>query len=108
MLVMLVVPTIEAGSFWLLLRHKDTSLGPQLPNPEAEKTHQANGNALQEHERPLENWRQKINYIPSLFIYMIPLILVYLFEYFINQGLVSLDYDHCCFIFILNLFFFLN
>lgn len=92
MLVMLVVPTIEAASFWLLLRHKDTRQGPVEPNPEAEKPQQANGNALPENERPLENWKQKINFIPSLFIYMIPLILVYLFEYFINQGLVGSDY----------------
>ncbi|EAT38159.1 AAEL009909-PB [Aedes aegypti] len=92
MLVMLVVPTIEAASFWLLLRHKDTRQGPVEPNPEAEKPQQANGNALPENERPLENWKQKINFIPSLFIYMIPLILVYLFEYFINQGLFELVY----------------
>lgn len=88
MLVMLVVPALEAAAFWMLLRHKDTSRDPKEVNPEEEKPHE-DYTALPEDERPLESWRQKINYIPSLFIYMIPLILVYLFEYFINQGLVS-------------------
>jgi battenin len=32
---------------------------------------------------------EKLRIIPSLLMYMIPLGLVYLFEYFINQGLVS-------------------
>jgi battenin len=32
---------------------------------------------------------EKLRIIPSLLVYMIPLALVYLFEYFINQGLVS-------------------
>lgn len=91
MLVMLVVPTLEAASFWILLRHKDTSRDPLEVNPEAAKP-TVDYSALPENERPLENWRQKINYIPSLFIYMIPLILVYLFEYFINQGLFELVY----------------
>lgn len=92
MLVMLVVPTIEAIAFWLLLRHKDTSQTPPEANPEDEKPQPIDYNTLPENERPLQNWKQKINYIPSLFIYMIPLILVYLFEYFINQGLFELVY----------------
>jgi hypothetical protein len=32
---------------------------------------------------------EKLRIIPSLLMYMVPLGLVYLFEYFINQGLVS-------------------
>lgn len=92
MLVMLVVPALEAASFWVLLRHKDTSRNPLEVNPENAKP-RVDNSALPENERPLESWRQKLNYIPSLFIYMIPLILVYLFEYFINQGLVS---DETC------------
>ena len=32
---------------------------------------------------------EKFRIIPSLLVYMVPLGLVYLFEYFINQGLVS-------------------
>ncbi|XP_058462301.1 battenin [Malaya genurostris] len=89
MLVMLVVPAIEAGCFWLLLRHRDSSIAPD--NAE-EVTMKEDYRTLPEDERPLLDWRQKINYIPSLFIYMIPLVLVYLFEYFINQGMFELVY----------------
>lgn len=88
MLVMLVVPALEACSFWVLLRHKDTSKDALVET--ADNAKQAiDYSTLPEDERPLENWRQKLGYIPSLFIFMIPLILVYLFEYFINQGMVK-------------------
>ena len=40
-------------------------------------------------EAPKMNIGQKLNLVPKLLKYMIPLGLVYLFEYFINQGLVS-------------------
>ncbi|XP_058812030.1 battenin [Topomyia yanbarensis] len=91
MLVMLVVPAVEAGCFWLLLRHKDSSRTPKSANVE-EVSMKEDYQTLPENDRPLVNWRQKIKYIPSLFIYMIPLVLVYLFEYFINQGLFELVY----------------
>ncbi|XP_001843245.2 battenin [Culex quinquefasciatus] len=91
MLVMLVVPALEACSFWVLLRHKDTS--KDALEETADSAKQAiDYSTLPEDERPLENWRQKLGYIPSLFIFMIPLILVYLFEYFINQGMFELVY----------------
>ncbi|XP_055617241.1 battenin [Toxorhynchites rutilus septentrionalis] len=91
MLVMLVVPSVEAGSFWLLLRHRDSSQNQSPLNAEKDDS-QTDYSALPPEERPLETWRQKISFIPSLFIYMIPLVLVYLFEYFINQGLFELVY----------------
>ncbi|XP_052865627.1 battenin [Anopheles cruzii] len=88
-LIMLVVPALEAVAFWVLLRHKDTSK-PALPEEAQGK--EIDYSTLPEEERPLENWNQRLRYIPSLFIYMIPLILVYLLEYFINQGLFELLY----------------
>ncbi|XP_055586727.1 battenin-like [Uranotaenia lowii] len=92
MLVMLVVPAAEAASFWLLLRHKDTSGAPSVESGDESSKTTVDYSTLPANERPLESWKQKINYIPSLFIYMIPLILVYLFEYFINQGMFELVY----------------
>lgn len=88
---MLVVPGLEATAFWLLLRHKDTDKPADISEQEAgnEKPEEIDYNTLPEDERPLENWNQRLRYIPSLFIFMIPLILVYLLEYYINQGLVS-------------------
>lgn len=37
---------------------------------------------------PLESLKIKLRILPGLLKYMIPVGLVYLFEYFINQGLV--------------------
>uniref|UniRef100_A0A182QYB2 Battenin n=1 Tax=Anopheles farauti TaxID=69004 RepID=A0A182QYB2_9DIPT len=90
-LIMLVVPALEAAAFWLLLRHKDTDKPAELEAAN-EKVEEIDYSTLPEEERPLENWGQRIRYIPSLFIFMIPLILVYLLEYFINQGLFELVY----------------
>ncbi|XP_050082656.1 battenin [Anopheles aquasalis] len=90
-LIMLVVPALEAVAFWVLLRHKDTDK-PAVMADDKEKAEEIDYSTLPEEERPLENWNQKLRYIPSLFIFMIPLILVYLLEYFINQGLFELVY----------------
>ncbi|XP_052888711.1 battenin isoform X2 [Anopheles moucheti] len=90
-LIMLVVPALEAAAFWLLLRHKNTDK-PAEPEEAKEKPEEIDYTTLPEDERPLENWQQRIRYIPSLFIYMIPLVLVYLLEYYINQGLFELLY----------------
>lgn len=38
---------------------------------------------------------EKLRLVPGLLKYMIPLGLVYLFEYFINQGLVSIIIVFC-------------
>lgn len=41
------------------------------------------------------SFADKIAIIPHLFVYIVPLILVYFFEYFINQGLVSCSIHFC-------------
>ncbi|XP_053680491.1 battenin isoform X2 [Anopheles nili] len=91
-LIMLVVPALEAAAFWLLLRHKNTDAPAEPIEDGKEQTPEIDYNTLPENERPLTNWPDRIRYIPSLFIFMIPLILVYLLEYFINQGLFELVY----------------
>ncbi|XP_055587047.1 battenin-like [Uranotaenia lowii] len=91
-LTMLVVPAVEAAAFWLLLRHKDTNLPSMSNRAENDDGNKVDRDLIPENERPLENWRQKVRYIPSLFFYMIPLLLVYIFEYFINQGLFEFIY----------------
>ncbi|XP_055687173.1 battenin [Lutzomyia longipalpis] len=110
LLVMLVVPAAEAVAFWVILRHgqkaiPETTAGcdntaattdsnSNLPqrkesesNDDVEKTA-----SIDEEDTPLIGFRQKIRYVPKMFKYMIPLTLVYLFEYFINQGLFELVY----------------
>uniref|UniRef100_T1PIM3 Battenin n=1 Tax=Musca domestica TaxID=7370 RepID=T1PIM3_MUSDO len=83
MLIMLVFPFIEALSFWVLLR-KPTAV---LPVTNVESTEE-----LIVDDRPLEGFKEKLIYIKQLVKYMVPLALVYFFEYFINQGLFELVY----------------
>lgn len=47
-------------------------------------------NAMEETDANI-TFGEKIRYVPSLLKYMIPFFLVYLFEYFINQGLVRIQ-----------------
>lgn len=62
--------------FWILLEHptKDT---------------EAIARTTTEPSTPNQSISSKISYIPTLLKFMIPLGLVYFFEYLINQGLVS-------------------
>lgn len=87
MLVMLIVPVLEGVTFWLLLRKPCT-----IPNVDSEhqfmRMHSDLECAMEETQSNI-TFGDKIRYVPSLLKYMIPFFLVYLFEYFINQGLVS-------------------
>lgn len=87
LLVMLVIPAIEAVLFFVFLDHpKITS------NDNALESLQKN-DANVPIEADLLSFRDKLRLIPSLFVtYMAPFGLVYLFEYFINQGLFELLY----------------
>ena len=78
---MLVVPLVQALTFWLLLTHPKPNLKFVGDNDIGSKQQIVE-------ESPM-TLRQKIRLVPGLLKYMIPLSLVYLFEYFINQGLVS-------------------
>lgn len=80
-LVMLIVPVFQAIAFWLILVHpKDTI--PALTK------RQETGSREQIVDVPKKTLREKAAMVPGLFRFMIPIGLVYLFEYFINQGLV--------------------
>lgn len=79
MLIMLIFPAIEALAFWVLLRRPTI-----LPVLSAESTEE-----LIDDDKPLQGFKEKFFYIKNLIKYMVPLALVYFFEYFINQGLVS-------------------
>lgn len=91
MLIMLIVPFIECVTFFLLLRNpciipkNDSELFTIVPDDIE--------NGPEEPETKL-TLSDKFRYMPSLFKYMIPLTLVFLFEYFINQGLVSIQRTH--------------
>ncbi|XP_011158713.1 battenin [Solenopsis invicta] len=82
LLVMLAVPLLQAITFWGILKHPAHTKIPITKN----------GIDSQEQiiKVPKKTFRDKINMVPGLLKYMIPLGLVYLFEYFINQGLYEL------------------
>ncbi|KAL2738790.1 battenin [Vespula squamosa] len=82
LLLMLIVPLIQAITFWLILVH------PSQTNISVTKS----GIDSQEHiiEVSGKSFKDKIHLLPDLLKYMIPLGLVYFFEYFINHGLFEL------------------
>lgn len=102
MLIMLLVPIGEGIAFWVLLRNpkniprSNDSVGSSATASTTEVNDVATVSAavdmrdyeIEEIEKPLTSLGDKIRYVPQLFKYMIPISLVYLFEYFINQGLV--------------------
>ncbi|KAJ9583397.1 hypothetical protein L9F63_022263, partial [Diploptera punctata] len=85
LLVMLIVPLIMAVTFWLLLQSPDTD------RSDTEQIEIPKSDTLVIPPREL-TIREKLNAVPPLLSLMIPLGLVYLFEYFINQGLFEFIY----------------
>ncbi|XP_067209139.1 battenin-like [Linepithema humile] len=86
LLVMLIVPVLEAIAFWCILKHP---VHTRIPI-----TKDGINSQEQIVKVSKKSFRDKINLVPGLMKYMIPLGLVYLFEYFINQGLYELiEYD---------------
>lgn len=109
MLIMLSVPILEGVAFWLILRTPTKAAKTQGIDNTQYEGHSADtlsatdtvdniksnkeesivmGNELSECDTPF-GLKEKILYLPSLLKYIIPITLVYLLEYFINQGLVS-------------------
>lgn len=103
LLLMLVAPALEAIAFWGILRHNNhIHVDEQAISSKRTSASSSSGGAITEKEQiqqdseqssagelePLTNFKSKMRYIPKLLIYMVPLTLVYLLEYFINQGLV--------------------
>lgn len=107
LLLMVFVPTLQCCVFWFLLRspqhgefaqpdanstvdivlyeptdnqRKKSSVGVKLDAESNER--------IDDFERPLEGIKDKLKYMPSLLKYILPLIMVFLFEYIINSGLV--------------------
>lgn len=82
LLIMLIVPLLQAIAFWCILKHP-AHIRISVIKDGVESQEQII-------KVPEKSIRDKINLMPGLLKYMIPLGLVYLFEYFINQGLYEL------------------
>lgn len=85
MLVMLIFPVLESATFWVLLRKPSGLYDQYQDSKDASETTKLTW----PEEEPLVTWKDKLMYSGQLMKYMIPLTTVYLFEYFINQGMVS-------------------
>lgn len=100
--VMVVMPTIEAIVFWMFLRApqsndaaKKSNETKQLPNVATiELDHYAVTRisiAITETTAETENLKslkEKINFIPTILPFMMPLVVVFMFEYINVSGLV--------------------
>lgn len=86
LLVMIMVPMIEIFTFIFILTT------PRVTETEQEENGDERSALIESLEftpPPTMTLSEKLRYIPRLMIFVIPLCLVYFFEYFVNQGLVS-------------------
>lgn len=83
---MSAIPLLEAVTFWALLRNPN-AIPKQNSEPKYQQTFDDQENGLLNTGAKL-SLGDKMRYMPSLMKYMIPFLLIFLFQYFINQGLV--------------------
>lgn len=93
LLMMLFVPLIQFLTFFIILREPH-DLWATLPSPSSTTSLIDHNTVVQPEIQPVGGhapltFAQKIDYLPNLLKYVLPLFSVYLCEYFINQGLVS-------------------
>lgn len=90
---MLIIPAIQATTFWILLRSPSKPTGDdngvvkniaviELNNNTQENVHSDN-------ETKLHGVKAKLKFIPKLGGFIAPLIIVFIFEYICVSGLVS-------------------
>lgn len=113
LLIMISFPTLQACAFWLILRSPTDEPEPEQEDEEepakiiestvcnlsAKDSSKASLSPIKlevgvidrmsDSDQALDGFKAKLKYMPSLFKYIGPLILVFLFEYIINSGLVS-------------------
>ncbi|XP_055904115.1 battenin-like isoform X2 [Eupeodes corollae] len=81
MLIMMSIPLLQCIGFWVILR-----------KPRETKDIFLNSIEMTSDTKELVGYKEKVQYMGTLLKYMIPLLFVYFFEYFINQGLFELEY----------------
>ncbi|KAI9559599.1 hypothetical protein GHT06_013604 [Daphnia sinensis] len=89
-LLMLVVPALMAITFFFVLDHAKRRIKAR-DNSDTEPLIEESQSGVKEHTPPI-SMRSKCRMLPRMARFIIPLGLVYLFEYFINQGVFELIY----------------
>ncbi|XP_055855813.1 battenin-like [Episyrphus balteatus] len=82
MLIMMLIPILQCVAFWVILRK------PQVIKEE----NSISIVDMTPDSKELEGLVERVKYMAKLMKYMAPLLFVYFFEYFINQGLFELEY----------------
>lgn len=87
LLLMILVPSMELYTFYFILSKPVARSRTEIE----QENRPLVGDDIEDNSEdpPLRTLSQKFAFIPKLMIYFVPLTLVYFFEYFINQGLVS-------------------
>lgn len=92
LLLMLLVPVIQGITFFIILKEPD-NVSPTASSASSTTSlidHTILDEEISFPQAPLD-LSQKIQYSPKMLKYVLPLFTVYISEYFINQGLVSLN-----------------
>lgn len=94
MLLMLLVPFCQALAFFVGLKESNNS----SLDPSTSRTSLIHHHSDIDHDitivQPEIDFVQKVNYLPNLMKYVLPLFTVYVCEYFINQGLVCVSHSY--------------
>lgn len=95
---MLVVPTIQAATFWFLLRRpekKPHDFGTrQVTIVTIESNCMPLDYSMPPFDEQLNDLKAKLKFVPKLWNFICPLLLVFLFEYICVSGLVSQNSFH--------------
>lgn len=83
--LMLIVPAIQAATFWILLR------SPHKNDVQTVNVATIESNAVNSVENKLRGVKAKLKFVPKLFHFIIPMVIVFIFEYICVSGLVSLQ-----------------
>lgn len=92
--IMLIVPAIQAVTFWILLRSPTSQPNDDSTNcvkniAIIELNNNATENVLPDVEVKLNGVKAKLKFIPKLAGFIAPLVIVFIFEYICVSGLVS-------------------
>lgn len=91
--LMLVVPAIQAVTFWILLRSPQKPVQKSVVRNIDIATIEANdcgaNGALPSFDVKLSGLKAKLKFVPTLAGFIAPLVIVFIFEYICVSGLVS-------------------
>lgn len=90
--VVLIIPLIEAATFWFLLRTPSTDDTKTVTSTITIATIESNNctpSCATCSEEKFSGFKAKFKFLPSLFTYIGPLVVVFIFEYICVSGFVS-------------------